>query len=78
MSRDRAEWHEVQALVARAAQVRIDCALRDLPRVRRPIRALHRLIADPDLQEKVRCTDGVDRSALELQRLYLERAQVSL
>ncbi|HEU4531595.1 MAG TPA: YceD family protein [Steroidobacteraceae bacterium] len=33
MSRDRAEWHEVQALVARAAQVRIDCALRDLPRI---------------------------------------------
>lgn len=50
-------------------------ALRDLPRVRRPIRALHRLIADPDLQEKVPCTDRVDRSALELQRLYLERAQ---
>lgn len=50
--------------------------LRDLPRVRRPIRALHRLIADPDLRVKVRCSDGVDRSALELQRLYLERARV--
>lgn len=49
--------------------------LRDLPRVRRPIRALHRLIADPDLRAKVRCSDGVDRSALELQRLYLERAR---
>lgn len=49
--------------------------LHDLPRVRRPIHALHRLIADPKLHVKVRCNDGVDRSALELQRLYLERAQ---
>lgn len=49
--------------------------LRDLPRVRRPIRALRRLISDPDLNAKVRCTDGVERSAIELQRLYLERAR---
>lgn len=48
--------------------------LRELPRVRRPIAALHRLIADPDLRAKVRCSDGVERSAIELQRLYLERA----
>lgn len=33
MSRDRAEWGEVDALVARAASLQIDCALRDLPRV---------------------------------------------
>jgi hypothetical protein len=50
-------------------------ALRELPRVRRPIGALHRLIADPQLEAKVPCSDGIDRSALELQRLYLERAQ---
>ena len=50
-------------------------ALQKLPRVRRPIRALHRLIADPNLQTKVRCSDGIDRTALELQRLYLARAQ---
>jgi Pup amidohydrolase len=50
-------------------------ALRQLPRVRRPIQALRRLIADPDLRVKVRCSDGIDRSALELQRLYLERAR---
>jgi hypothetical protein len=49
--------------------------LRDLPRVRRPIRALRRLIADPDLRVKVHCSDGVARSAIELQRLYLERAR---
>ncbi len=50
-------------------------ALRGLPRVRRPIAALHRLIADPSLTAKVRCSDGVERSGLELQRLYLERAR---
>jgi hypothetical protein len=50
-------------------------ALRGLPRVRRPIAALHRLIADPELRIKVRCSDGVDRSALELQWMYLERAR---
>ena len=50
-------------------------ALRQLPRVRRPIAALRRLIADPDLRERVRCSDGIERSAIELQRLYLERAQ---
>jgi uncharacterized protein len=33
MSRDRDEWGEVAALVARAASVQFDCALRDLPRV---------------------------------------------
>ncbi len=33
MSRDRAEWGEVAALVARAASVQIDIALRDLPRI---------------------------------------------
>jgi hypothetical protein len=49
--------------------------LRGLPRVRRPIRALRQLVADPELRVKVRCSDGVSRSALELQRLYLERAR---
>jgi uncharacterized protein len=33
MSRDRAEWHEVRELVARAAQVELECAIRDLPRI---------------------------------------------
>lgn len=50
-------------------------ALRGLPRVRRPIASLRRLIADPDLRIKVRCSDGVSRSAIELQRMYLERAR---
>lgn len=52
-----------------------DGALRGLPRVRRPIASLRRLIADPDLRARVRCSDGLERSAIELQRLYLERAQ---
>jgi proteasome accessory factor A len=43
--------------------------------VRRPIRSLRRLIADPELRVKVRCSDGLDRTAIELQRLYLERAR---
>jgi hypothetical protein len=50
-------------------------ALRGLPRVRRPITALRRLIADPELRTKVRCSDGVDRGALELQWMVLERAR---
>lgn len=33
MSRDRAEWHEIRDLVARAAQMDFDCAIHDLPRV---------------------------------------------
>lgn len=49
--------------------------LRGLPRVRRPIASLRRLIADPELRVRVRCSDGVERSAIELQRMYLERAR---
>jgi hypothetical protein len=49
--------------------------LRDLPRARWPLHSLRQLIADPDLRAKISCSDGVDRSALELQRLYLERAR---
>lgn len=49
--------------------------LADLPRVRRPIASLHQLIADPSLEARVPCSDGQERTALELQRLYLERAE---
>ena len=51
-------------------------ALADLPRVRRPVRGLHQLIADPELRATVMCSDGIERSALELQRMYLERAEL--
>ncbi|MCA9697736.1 MAG: proteasome accessory factor PafA2 family protein, partial [Myxococcales bacterium] len=46
-----------------------------LPRPRRPLSALRRLIGDPELRSKVPCSDGVARSAIELQRLYLEAAR---
>lgn len=50
-------------------------ALAELPRVRRPIAALHTLAADASLAATVACTDGVERSAIELQRLYLDAAR---
>ena len=50
-------------------------ALDELPRVQRPIDALHCLIGDPELEAKVACSDGVERSAVELQRLYLDAAR---
>ncbi|MCA9685018.1 MAG: proteasome accessory factor PafA2 family protein, partial [Myxococcales bacterium] len=46
-----------------------------LPRPRRPLSALRRLIGDPELRSKVPCSDGVARSAIELQRLYLDAAR---
>lgn len=48
--------------------------LDDAPRLERPIRALHTLVADPSLQAKVPVRGGNDMTALELQRWYLDRA----
>lgn len=45
------------------------------PRLRRPLAAFHALAADPTLEQAVELTDGTRRSALELQRFYLERAE---
>ena len=42
------------------------------PRVSRPIQSLRAICADPSLKVKVRCKDGVKRSALEIQRHYYE------
>jgi Pup amidohydrolase len=71
--------HTAEYLKVATTNLVIDMAeagfLRGLPRVRRPIAALHRLIGDPELRVQVRCSDGVMRSAIELQRLYLERAR---
>ncbi|NVB38704.1 proteasome accessory factor PafA2 family protein [Pseudenhygromyxa sp. WMMC2535] len=50
-------------------------ALRRLPRLRRPLIALRVLNADPTLRAEVPCTDGVSRSGLALQRLYLDAAR---
>lgn len=49
--------------------------LRQLPRVPHPIAALHRLIADATLATTVSCSDGVERTGVELQRLYLDAAR---
>jgi Pup amidohydrolase len=46
--------------------------LRDAPRIRRPIRWLHRICRDPDLQIRVPLADGRQWTAIELQRYYLE------
>jgi hypothetical protein len=43
-----------------------------LPRVRRPIRSLRAVCADPTLAAKVALAGGGQRTALELQRFYLE------
>ncbi|MDX1948082.1 MAG: proteasome accessory factor PafA2 family protein [Pirellulaceae bacterium] len=42
------------------------------PRIRRPIRALHAICADPTLAARVPVAGGGTASALELQRFYLE------
>lgn len=48
--------------------------LEDAPRLADPIRALHTLVADPALEARV-VTNGGERSALELQRYYFDKAK---
>ncbi|MCA9705548.1 MAG: proteasome accessory factor PafA2 family protein [Myxococcales bacterium] len=48
--------------------------LADLPRLRRPLQALHQVIADPSLRAQVRWGDEA-LTALEVQRRYWERAR---
>jgi Pup amidohydrolase len=58
-------------------------ALRDLPRVRHPLRALRAIIADPSLQARVdvivgapgRASMRAPMRAIDIQRAYLERAR---
>jgi proteasome accessory factor A len=45
--------------------------LRDVPRLRRPLRALRAISADPDLRTTVPLADGRHASALDIQRFYL-------
>lgn len=47
----------------------------DLPRLRRPIRALHQICQDASLIQKVRLVDGREMTALEIQRCYYEFCQ---
>lgn len=42
-----------------------------VPRLRRPIRAIRRIGADPTLQARVRLSGGRDWTALQIQRFYL-------
>jgi proteasome accessory factor A len=44
----------------------------DVPRLRRPMKALRTIIADPTLRAKVRTRDGRELSALEIQRIYCD------
>jgi proteasome accessory factor A len=47
-------------------------ALADAPRLRRPLKTLRTLSADPTLTTTVRLADGRKMTALEIQRFYLE------
>jgi proteasome accessory factor A len=49
--------------------------IEQLPKVNRPIKSLHAICADPELKTAVRCKDGKSRTAVEIQRLYLEACQ---
>jgi hypothetical protein len=59
-----------------ATMLVLDCieagAMPELPRVRRPIRSLRRINADPSLAATVRLADGADVTALRIQRFYWE------
>lgn len=46
--------------------------LKHPPRIRRPVRSLHRICRDPELAARVRLSDGRQVTALELQRYYLQ------
>lgn len=50
-------------------------ALRGLPRLRHPLRALRAITADPGLQARVDVIGGAPMRALDIQRAYLERAR---
>jgi proteasome accessory factor A len=45
--------------------------LREVPRLRQPLRALRAISADPELQTTVPLADGSQATALEIQRYYL-------
>jgi proteasome accessory factor A len=47
-------------------------AMPPVPRVRRPMKAMHAIAADPTLRARVSLWDGSRRTALEIQRFYLD------
>ena len=49
--------------------------LQNAPHLRKPIRGLRKINDDISLQAQVDCTDGIRRSALEIQTWYWEQAQ---
>jgi proteasome accessory factor A len=68
---------EAEFLKMGATALVIDMAeagfIEDAPRLRDPIAALHTLVADPTLEARVDTSAG-ERTALELQRYYLDKA----
>lgn len=53
-------------------------AVRNPPRLVRPIGALHRVCADPELSAELRLSDGGKTTALGLQRFYWEQCRAFL
>lgn len=49
--------------------------LADVPHIKRPIKSLRTICADPTLQTTIRCSDGKSRTSLEVQRLYFQACQ---
>lgn len=49
-------------------------ALRGLPRAKDPVAAMHAVSADPSLRCRIALSDGSERTALEVQRMYQRRA----
>ena len=78
---DSAMLEEAEFLKMGTTALVIDMAesgwLRDAPRLRRPVRALHTLVDDPGLEAAVPTNRG-DMTALEIQGYYLERAKAYL
>ncbi len=52
-----------------------DGFLEDAPQLRRPVKALHEVIANPALDVRLELRDGSTKTALEIQRFFLDRAR---
>lgn len=52
-----------------------DGFLADAPRLKHPVGALRQVIGDPALGARVELRDGTSKTALEIQRYYLDRAR---
>lgn len=50
-------------------------SLDDAPILRQPIKAMHRICSDPNLESRVPLSEGLRWSAVEIQRFYLEACE---